>query len=144
MAGQKMQIDIILGEGRSLMAKGDSNHWVPMDAPKEAGGSGAATKPIEMFLMGLAGCTSMDVVSLLRKKRVPFTDFKVTTTTEREDTHPMVFKSVNVHFQVFGKDIREKDVLRSIELSSEKYCAASAMLKKALPVTTSYEIIEPE
>jgi len=142
MAGQKIKVDISLGEGRSLMAKGDSNHWVPMDAPVAAGGSGAAATPMEMFLMGLAGCTSMDVVSLLRKKRVPFTDYKVETTTEREDTHPKVFKFVNIHFQIFGKGIREKDVARSIELSSEKYCAASAMLKKALEITTSYEIIE--
>jgi putative redox protein len=113
-----------------------------MDAPVEVGGSGAATRPIELFLMGLAGCTSMDVISLLNKKRVPFTDFKVQTTTEREDEHPKVFKSVNIHFQIFGNGIKEKEVARSIELSSEKYCAASAMLKKALPVTTSYEIIE--
>jgi len=142
MAGKNIKIDLVRGQGMSLMAKADSNHWVPMDAPDEVGGSGAATRPIELFLMGLAGCTSMDVISLLTKKRVPFTDFKVTTTTEREDTHPKVFKSVNIHFQIFGNGIKEKDIARSIELSSEKYCAASAMLKKALPVTTSYEIIE--
>ena len=142
MAGKNIKIELVRGQGMSLMAKADSNHWVAMDAPEEVGGSGAATRPIEMFLMGLAGCTSMDVISLLTKKRVPFTDFKVQTTTEREDTHPKVFKSVNIHFQIFGNGIKEKDVARSIELSSEKYCAASAMLKKALPVTTSYEIIE--
>ena len=142
MAGKNIKVDIVRGQGMSLMAKADSNHWVTMDAPEEVGGSSAGTRPIEMFLMGLAGCTSMDVISLLTKKRVPFTDFKVQATTEREDNHPKVFKSVNIHFQVFGKGIKEKDVIRSIELSSEKYCAASAMLKKALPVTTSYEIIE--
>ena len=130
MAGKNIKIDLVRGQGMSLMAKADSNHWVPMDAPSEVGGSGAATRPIELFLMGLAGCTSMDVISLLTKKRVPFTDFKVTTTTEREDTHPKVFKSVNIHFQIFGNGIKEKDIARSIELSSEKYCAASAMLKK--------------
>ena len=144
MAGDKIQIDLVQGQGMSLMAKAGSNHWVAMDAPEAVGGSGAAVKPIELFLMGMAGCTSMDVISLLKKKRVPFTDFKVTTTTEREETHPKVFKSVNIHFEIYGSNIKEKDIARSIELSSEKYCAASAMLKKSLPVTTSYEIIEPK
>jgi len=111
----------------SLMAKADSNHWVTMDAPEEVGGSGAATRPIELFLMGLAGCTSMDVISLLTKKRVPFTDFKVQTTTEREDTHPKVFKSVNIHFQIFGNGIKEKDIARSIELSAMPAVAKSSI-----------------
>jgi putative redox protein len=142
MAGKNIKVDVVLGQGMSLMAKADSNHWVPMDGPAEFGGSSAGTRPIELFLMGVAGCTSMDVIAILKKKRVPYTDFKVQATTEREDEHPKVFKSVNIHFQVFGKGIKEKDVARAIELSSEKYCAASAMLKKSLPVTTSYEIIE--
>lgn len=142
MAGQNIKVDVILGQGTSLMGKADSNHWVPMDGPVDFGGSSAGTRPIELFLMGAAGCTSMDVIAILKKKRVPYTDFKVQATTEREDEHPKVFKSVNIHFQVFGNGIKEKDVARAIELSSEKYCAASAMLKKSLPVTTSYEIIE--
>jgi putative redox protein len=144
MADKNLKVDVVLGQGMSLMAKANSNHWVAMDGPAEFGGSSAGTRPIELFLMGLAGCTSMDVIAILQKKRVPYTDFKVEATTEREDEHPKVFKSVNIHFKVYGKGIREKDVARAIELSSEKYCAASAMLKKALPVTTSYEIIEPE
>jgi len=143
MAGQKIKVDVVLGQGMSLMGKADSNHWVPMDGPADFGGSSAGTRPIELFLMGVAGCTSMDVIAILQKKRVPYTDFKVQATTEREDEHPKVFKSVNIHFQIFGTDIKEKAVARAIELSSEKYCAASAMLKKSLPVTTSYEIIEP-
>ena len=142
MAGQKIKIDLIQGEGMSLMAKADSNHWVPMDASESFGGAGAGVRPIEMFLMGLAGCTSMDVINLLKKKRVPFTDFKVTTTTERVEEDPKVFKFVNIHFKIYGKGIKEKAVQRSIELSSEKYCAASAMLKSTMEVTTSYEIIE--
>ncbi len=142
MAGKNIKVDVILGQGMSLMGKADSNHWVAMDGPADFGGSSAGTRPIELFLMGVVGCTSMDVISILQKKRVPYTDFKAQATTEREDKHPKVFKSVNIHFQIFGNGIKEKDVARAIELSSEKYCAASAMLKKSLPVTTSYEIIE--
>ena len=143
MSGQKIKIDVVLGQGMSLMAKGDSNHWVPMDASTEMGGFSAATRPIELFLMGVVGCTSMDVILILKKKRVAYTDLKVEATTEREDEHPKVFKYVNIHFKVYGTDLKEKAIARAIELSSEKYCAASAMLKKSLPVTTSYEIIEP-
>lgn len=146
MAGQKLKIDLIQGEGKTLLAKGGSNHWVAMDTPISFGGSDAGTRPIELFLMGLAGCTSVDVINILEKKRVPFTDFKVTTTAERGEEHPKVFKSVNVHFKIYGKksEIKIKAVERAIELSSETYCAASAMLKASMPVTTSYEIIEPK
>ncbi len=142
MANNIMKVELFKTEGMSLIAKSDSGHWTVMDAPKESGGHGAATKPIELLLMSLAGCTSMDVISILKKKRINFTDFKVEAITQRGEEYPKVFKSISIHFKVYGSKIKEKDVARAIELSSEKYCAISAMLKKAVPISTSYEIIE--
>ncbi|MBN2694689.1 OsmC family protein [bacterium] len=139
-----MKVELVQGRGMSLMAKADSGHWVVMDGPEEFGGSAAATKPLELMLMGLAGCTGMDVISILQKKRVKLEDFRMEVTTDRVEQHPKVFTEINIHFKIYGKNIKEKDVTRAIELSSDTYCAASAMLKKAVPITTSFEIIETE
>ena len=78
-------------QGTSMAAKADSNHWIFMDGPEEFGGSNAGSRPLELFLMGLGGCTSMDVISILKKKRIKIDDFECHLEADRADEHPKVF-----------------------------------------------------
>jgi len=129
-------------QGLSLAARADSGHWIAMDTSPASGGEGAAASPMEMVLMALGGCTSMDVLSILEKKRVKLADYKVELAAERASVHPMVFTSIKVKFLLYGQDISREAVERAISLSEEKYCSVSAMLKKSVPISVEYEIIE--
>ncbi|MBN2013420.1 OsmC family protein [candidate division KSB1 bacterium] len=137
-----MEAHVKLVEGISLVGRANSNHWIPMDGPETTGGNDAASRPVELVLIGLGGCTGMDVLSILQKKRVPFTDFEVKLDSERAEDHPKVFTKIKIHFIVYGTGINPKDVERAIELSETKYCPVSAMLKHSAIIETSYEIKE--
>ena len=97
--------------------------------------------PMELLLTGLAGCTSMDVLSILRKKRQPFTGLQVKATGERREEHPKIFTKIHLEFIVTGAEVDPKAVERAIELSQNKYCSAAAMLREAAEITTSYRIL---
>ena len=126
--------------GISFAGKADSNHWVMMDGPEEFGGSNAGTRPKELVLVALAGCTSSDVVSILQKKRVLLDSYEVHVTAEQRDEHPQVFTTIHLEFVFRGADIRPADVERAIELSETKYCSVSAMLRGSVAMTHSYKI----
>ncbi len=127
-------------QGVTFAARGDSRHWVMMDGPESVGGTDAAPRPKELLLFALAGCTASDVVSILRKKRVPFVEFEMKVSgTEREE-HPRIFTDIHIEYIVRGNDIRPDDVERAIELSTTKYCSVSAMLKPAVAITHSFRI----
>ncbi len=96
--------------------------------------------PMEFLLAGLGGCTAMDVISILRKKRQDVTDYRLEVTGERATEHPKVYTSIAVKHVVTGRNISEEAVRHAIDLSVEKYCSAHAMLSKAVPIETSYEI----
>lgn len=130
--------------GTALAGRGGSNHWVVLDGPEDFGGFSAGTRPMEMILIGLAGCTAMDVLSILKKKRVRLDDFSMQVEAERAEEHPKVFTRIHLHYIFTGNDIKPKDIERSIELSQDKYCGASAMLRKAAEISYDYEIKEPE
>ncbi len=123
-----------------LLGKADSGHWVPMDTSPKLGGHAAATGPMELVLIGLGGCTSMDVLSILAKKRVKLDDFEVEMEADRAEEHPKTFQNIKVKFIFYGDGIKEKDVARAIELSEEKYCAVAAMLRDHTTIETSFEI----
>lgn len=129
-------------QGMTLAAKADSNHWLTMDAAESVGGTDAGSRPVELILMGLAGCTSMDVLSILQKKRIPLEDFEVQVEAERAEEHPKVFTRIALKFIFYGKNISEEAVKRAIELSETKYCSVSAMLSKTAAITVEYEIKE--
>jgi len=97
--------------------------------------------PMQLLLMGLAGCTSMDVLSILKKKRQPLTGLQVKVTGERREEHPKIFTKIHLEFIVKGQGVTPQAVERAIELSQEKYCSAAAMLKEAAEITTSYQIL---
>jgi putative redox protein len=104
-----------------------------MDAPSDYGGNGAGTSPIELFLMGLAGCSGVDVVNILKKKRSKLLDFRMEVRAPRGDEHPKVFTKIEIVYHIYG-DVSENQVEKAIALSHEKYCSASAMLKPRVPI----------
>jgi len=127
-------------QGITFTGKADSGHWVSMDGPEDFGGGDAATRPKELLLLALGGCTGSDVVSILRKKRVQLDAFEIHLTAEQVDEHPQVYKSIHMEFVFRGRDIKPADVERAIELSETKYCSVSAMLRPAVQLTHSYRI----
>lgn len=125
-------------QGITLAGKSDTNHWVMMDGRDAAGEEGAASTPKELLLIALGGCTSMDVLPIMRKKRVQVDDFEVRLTGNARDEHPQVFTDIHIEYVFYGDAIPEADVERAIELSTTKYCSVSAMLSGGVKITHSY------
>ena len=126
--------------GITLAGKSDSNHWVMMDGRDPSGAEGAASSPKELLLMALGGCTSMDVISILRKKRVRLDGYEVHLTGTAREEHPQVFTDIHVEYIFYGDDIHVADVEKAIELSTTKYCSVSAMLTPVVHITHSHVI----
>lgn len=120
----------------------DSGHTLTLDAAPEVGGADKGFRPMELMALSLAGCTAMDVISILRKKRQEVTGFEVQVHAERAKEHPHVFTDIQVTYVVRGRNIDPAAVERAIQLSEEKYCPAQAMLRKAAPIALKYEIVE--
>jgi len=126
--------------GITLAAKADTNHWVMMDGRDPSGGEGAASTPKELLLMALGGCTSMDVIPILKKMRVKVDAFEVHLTGNAREEHPQVFTDIHIEYILYGDAIPEADVERAIELSTTKYCSVSAMLRDSVKITHSCTI----
>jgi putative redox protein len=126
----------------SFTGVADSGFPVSMDAEESVGGQNSAVRPMELLAIALAGCTGMDVISILKKKRQNVRNFEVKVEGPRSREHPKVFMSAVVRYIVVGKDIEEEAVARAIELSASKYCPVQAMLEKAFPMKLKYEIYE--
>ena len=131
-----------VGPGLRLVGEADGpaivvDHVLPDEDREETG-----PRPIRLLLIGLCGCTGMDVVSILQKKRQPLTGLQVKATAERAEEHPRIYTQIHLEFVVTGEGVDPAAVERSIELSQTKYCSASAMLAEVAEITTSYVIIE--
>lgn len=129
-------------EGVTFMGKADSNHWVTMDGPEEFGGSNAGTRPKELLLLALGGCTGSDVATILRKKKINVTGFEMNLSADVQETHPQVYTKIHLEYVFYGKEIPKEAVERAIELSQKTYCSVTAMLQKAVEITHSYRIEE--
>lgn len=128
---------------RQFLAESGSGHTVVMDGPPEHGGRNLGIRPMEMLLLGLGGCSNFDVINILQKSRQAVEDCEVFLEAERADTEPKVFTKIHLHFVVKGRNLKEAQVKRAIDLSAEKYCSASIMLAKAgVAVSHDYEIVE--
>jgi putative redox protein len=127
-----------------FMGETESGHAVIMDASPEVGGRNLGMRPMEMLLIGMGGCSSIDVVTILKKSRQPITDCVAEITAERADEIPKVFTKIHVHFVVTGKGLNPVQVERAVNLSAEKYCSASIMLGKAAQMSHDFEIVESE
>ncbi|NLG97847.1 MAG: OsmC family protein [Chloroflexi bacterium] len=121
-----------------------SGFTVPLGARVEHGGDGDGFSPLELLLVGLAGCTAMDVISILQKKRQEVTGFEVSVEADRVADHPRVFSHVTVEYRVTGKNLDRAAVERAVELSETKYCSASAMIAKSATIESKITILEPE
>ena len=113
-----------------------------MDSSVE--GVRAGPSPKKLMIVSLLGCTGMDVVSLMKKMRVPFTSFRVEAIAPLTEEHPKVFKSIHLKYIITGSDIKRDKVEKSINLSQDRYCGVSFMLKKHCPITWDIEIVESE
>jgi len=125
----------------SFVGESDSGHSVVMDGAPESGGRNLGIRPLEMLLLGMGGCTSFDVISILRKSRQQVQDCVVELEAERATEVPKVFTEIHAHFVVSGKDLDEKKVARAVDLSANKYCSASIMLGKTVTITHDFEVV---
>jgi len=124
-------------ENKAFMGVSPSGHNVQIDADKEKGSS-----PMELVLLGLGGCASYDVVSIIQKSRQDSTDVRCELTAKRAETVPSVYTDIHLHFVVTGQDIKDKQVEKAIHLSAEKYCSASRMLVAGgVNITHDFEVI---
>jgi putative redox protein len=115
---------------------------VQLDAAEEFGGQGKGTRPQKLMLVSLAGCTGMDVISILRKKQQTVTGFEVRVRAERADEHPRVYTHIWLTYVVKGKNVDPAAVKRAIELSITKYCPVANLIQKVVPIETEYQIVE--
>jgi putative redox protein len=129
-------------DGMQFVGESDSGHAVVMDGAPEIGGRNTGIRPMEMLLVGMGGCTAIDVVMILRKGREPVSDCLVELSAERAASEPKVFTRIHVHFKVSGRGLAPAKVERAIKLSAEKYCSASIMLGQVAEVTHDFEVID--
>jgi putative redox protein len=139
---EKMTAKVRLETGMRFDAEAGSGHHVTLDAEEHGGGQNAGFRPMEMLLVGLAGCTGMDVISILRKKRQRVTAYEVHVAGIRAEDHPMVFVEITVEHIITGHQVQPEAVARAIQLSVERYCGAGAMLGKVARLTHTFRILE--
>ena len=138
-----MQARVNWVEDVMFVAESGSGHAVVIDGAPEGGGRNMGMRPMELVALGVASCSSYDVVTILRKARQKITRCEARVSAERADAVPAVFEAIHMHFRVAGENLSEAQVARAIELSAEKYCSASIMLKKGgVKITHDYEIID--
>lgn len=139
-------MDVTLNwQGRmTFEGAGPSGFIQRLDTDQASGGDDSGVRPMEMIALGLAGCTAMDVISILSKKKQVVKDFKVEFHADRAQEHPKVFTASVIEYQIYGANVDEAAVLRAIGLSAEKYCPAQAMLSKAFPIRLVYKIFDAD
>lgn len=140
-----MQASVKWVDGAMFLGESGSGHAIVMDGPPDQGGRNMGVRPMEMLLLGLGGCATFDVMSILRKSRQKVLNCRVEIVAERADATPAVFTRIELVFIVEGKNLKEAQVSRAVELSATKYCSASIMLESAgVKVEHSYKIVEAD
>jgi putative redox protein len=124
-------------DGKRFVSTDSTGHSVVLSTTDE----GIGMKPSELILSAISGCSSVDVVDILQKKRTPLTSLEVRTTAEQDQDPPWTFRKIHMHFMVRGEGLTEKNVAKAIELSHEKYCSVAATLSGKAEITTSFEIL---
>ncbi|AXT46142.1 MULTISPECIES: OsmC family protein [Chromobacterium] len=127
-------------DGVCFLGESGSGHAVVMDGAPEGGGRNLGPRPMELLLLGTAGCTSYDVITILKKSRQQVSDCWVEIEAERAEEEPKVFTRIHFHFVVSGRDLKADAVERAIRLSAEKYCSASIMLGKTADISHDFEL----
>lgn len=141
---KNLTVQAVLETGMRFDVETGSGHHIILDASEENGGQDTGPRAMEMLLVGLAGCAGMDIISILRKKRQDVTGYEVHVHGNRVEEHPAVFVEITVEHIFTGHNIRPEAVKRAIELTEERYCAASVMLGKTATVTHTFRIVEAQ
>ena len=137
-----MSAKVTWHEGLTFTGQADTGFTVPLGASHTVGGEDDGFRPMELIATGLAGCTAMDTISVLQKKRQDVTAFEVNVSAERAADHPRVFTHIRIEYLITGHAIDERAVLRAIQLSAERYCPAQGMLSQIVPTDLVYQIFE--
>lgn len=127
---------------KAFEATSETGHKVLMDASIAVGGEDRGSRPMELLLMGLGGCSGIDVIMMLEKGKQAVTDCQMEITSERAEGIPAVYTKIHLHYTVTGTELNEKKVKRAVELSAEKYCSVSRMLEQSCSMTHSFEIAD--
>ena len=144
MATREMSADAIYRGGMRFDVRGSSGYSLVEDVSQQDGGENAGFRPIELLLLGLAGCTGMDVIGILKKKRQDVTGYEIHVHGTRRTEHPMTFEHVTVEHVVTGHSIDPAAVARAVELSETKYCGVSNTLNKTARMEVTYRVVEAE
>jgi putative redox protein len=139
MAEQWREIEAEWLTGGAFIGRNEAGGTVQMGNLDDKPG----ISPMEMLLVGLAGCTGVDIVDILKKKRQPMTAIKVKVRGKKAEDFPKVYREIEVEYLIYGRDIEPKAVERAIQLSEEKYCSVSAMLRLSADIRSTYQIIDP-
>lgn len=137
-----VQATVNLVDGMQFDGSTESGHIIRMDADEPSGGKNAGCRPMELLLVGFGGCTGMDVISILRKKRQDVTGLQLNVRGDKSEDYPKIFKAVHIEYVVSGRGIESEAVERAITLSLDKYCSVGATLAKAGTITHSHRIVE--
>lgn len=136
-----MKAEVKWVDNAMFLGESGSGHSVVMDGPPDHGGRNMGIRPMEMLLIGLGGCASFDVMSILKKSRQAVSDCRAVLSAERAEGVPSPFTKIHIQFIVTGKDLKEKQVAKAVELSATKYCSASIMMEAAgVELTHGFEI----
>ncbi|MGC9348286.1 MAG: OsmC family protein [Anaerolineae bacterium] len=130
------------GPGLRMIGEAENGPAIVVDSAGGTYGTHSGLTPMELVLVGLAGCTAMDVASIMAKKRQPLSNLQVKVSAERADNHPKVFTKIEVEYIAYGDGIDEAALERAVELSEDKYCSAHAMIKKTAEITSTCRIVE--
>jgi putative redox protein len=139
-----MDATVTWKQGLSFDCTASTGFTLPLGASPAVGGDNDGFRPMELILSGLIGCTAMDVISILQKKRQNITEFRVFGHATRAEEHPKVFTKITLEYQITGKGIDEEAVRRAIELSETKYCPAQAMLSQVVSISHIYSVQEDD
>ena len=137
-----MDASVIWSKGLAFTGTADTGFSVPLGASPEVGGANDGFRPLELMAISLAGCTAMDVISILQKKRQQVTRFDVNVHADQAEEHPRVFTEVVIDYEITGNDVDDAAVIRAIELSAVRYCPVQNMLDKVVPIKLKYTIFE--
>ena len=137
-----MEAKVVWQEKMAFQGSADTGFEISIDAAEAVGGENNGLRPMELIAIGFAGCTAMDVISILKKKREDITSFDVKVHVDQAETHPKVFTKAVIEYTISGRHVSESAVMRSIELSATRYCPAQAMFNQLFPIDLKFTIYE--
>lgn len=142
--GSTVSATVELLEGMAFAGTTDSQHRIILDAAPSVGGTNRGPRPMELLLLGLGGCTGIDVISILRKQRQDVTGYQIQLRAERSEETPHVFTTIVVEHVIHGRQLNVASIHRAIELSATRYCSAAAMLGAVARITDRFRVIDDE